>query len=584
MRYSAAIPLACALVISCAAAQVSSSKEELQVSKGAAGQYGGRLVVAERAEPKTLNPVIATDAPSREVIGRLNADLVHVNRATQKTEAALAKSWSISRDGTTFVLKLRRGIRFSDGQPFTADDVVFTFQVYLDEKLNSPNRDLLMVGNQPIAVEKIDSYTVRFQVAQPYAAAERIFDSVAILPKHALEATYREGKLAQTWTLNTPPAEIAGLGPFHVKQYVAGQKIVLERNPYYWKADNRGNRLPYLDEIAFVFVGNEDAQVLQFQGGATDLISRVSPENFSLLSHDAQGRGYQLDDLGPSLEYNFLFFNLNDLSSRNLPEVAAKQAWFRDVRFRQAVSAAVDRDAIVRLVYNGRGAALWSDVTPGNRLWVDPEISHVPRSLEHARELLKSAGFTWRGDGKLIDPRGHKVEFTIMTSSSNQQRVKMATMLQQDLADIGMDVQVVPLEFRAVVNRVFQKFDYEGCILGLGGGDADPNAEMNVWMSNGSTHLWNLGETHPATAWEAEIDQLMQQQLVTMNFRRRKALFDRVQKIVAENVPMIFLATPDVLAGAQAQVANFHPAVLDPYVLWNVDEIYLRQHGASPGR
>ncbi len=583
MRHLKAILVTCALAVFCVAAR-GAEKEELQVTGGEVGHYGGRLVVAERAEPKTLNPVIATDAPSREVIGRMHADLIHINRLTQKTEPALAKSWSISRDGTTFVLKLRKGVRFSDGQPFTADDVLFTFQVYLDEKLNSPNRDLLMVGNKPIEVEKVDPYTVRFHLSQPYAAAERIFDSIAILPKHALESAYRDGKLGQSWNLNTAPAQVAGLGPFRLKQYVAGQRVILERNPYYWKADSNGNRLPYLDEVAFVFVGNEDAQVLQFQGGSTDLLSRVSAENYALLSRDATGRGYQLNDLGPSLEYNFLFFNLNDLSSRGMPETAAKQAWFRDLRFRQAVSAAVDRDAIVRLVYAGHGAALWSDVTPGNRLWVNPNLPHPPRSVEHARELLKSAGFTWRNDGQLLDPHGQAVEFSMITSSSNQQRMKMATLLQQDLTQLGMNVHVVPLEFRAVVNKVFQKFDYEACILGLGGGDADPNAEMNVWMSNGSTHIWNLGEAHPSTEWEAEIDQLMQKQLVTTNYKRRKALFDRVQQIVAENLPMIFLATPDVLTGAQPQVANFHPAVLDPYVLWNVDEMYLRQRGASQGR
>ena len=582
MRPFAGILMSCALAISCAAG--SQPKEELQATSGEVGRYGGRLVVGERAEPKTFNPVILTDAPSREVTGRINADLIHINRETQKTEPALAKSWSISKDGTTFVLKLRKGIHFSDGRPFDADDVLFTFKVYLDEKLNSPNRDLLMVGGKPIAVEKIDTYTVRFHLAEPYAAAERLFDSIAILPKHVLEHAYREGKLEQSWGLNATPAEIVGLGPFRLKQYVAGQKVVLERNPYYWKADSKGHRLPYLDEIAFVFVGSEDAQVLQFESGATDVISRVSPENFSLLSHDAPGRGYQLDDRGPSLEYNFLFFNLNDLNSRNLPEIAAKQAWFRDLRFRQAVSAAVDRDAIVRLVYGGRGAALWSDVTPGNRLWVNSSIPHHPRSVEHARELLKSAGFTWRSDGQLMDAQNHAVEFSVITSSSNQQRIKMGTLLQQDLAQIGINAHLVPLEFRAVINRVFQKFDYEACILGLGGGDADPNGEMNVWMSNGSTHIWSLGQSHPSTAWEAEIDQLMQRQMITMGYKRRKALFDRVQELVAENLPMIFLATPNVLAGAQPKVANFHPAVLDPYILWNVDEMYLRQRGSSQGQ
>ena len=174
-------------------------------------------MVAQRSEPKTLNPVTAADARSREVIGRMTADLIHINRDSQKTEPALAKSWSLSRDGRVFTLKLRRGLRFSDGQPFDADDVVFSFQVYLDEKIHSPQRDLLIVGGKPIAVQKIDSYTVRFTLAQPYAAAERIFDSLAMMPRHLLEKPYREGKLRPGVELRTPPAEIAGLGPFRLK-------------------------------------------------------------------------------------------------------------------------------------------------------------------------------------------------------------------------------------------------------------------------------------------------------------------------------------------------------------------------------
>src|ERR1051326_316905 len=280
--------------------------EELLVSNNSLGHYGGRLVVAQRSEPKTLNPVIAADAPSREVIGRITADLIHINRATQQTEPALAKSWSLSKDGRVFTVKLRHGVRFSDSHPFDADDVIFSFQVYLDEKIHSPQRDLLVVGGKPISVEKIDPYTVRFTLAQPYAAAERIFDSVAILPKHLLEKPYKAGNFAQTWSLTTSADQIAGLGPFSVKQYVTGQKIVLGRNPYYWKADQNKNRLPYLDELVFLFVGNEDAQVLRFQSGETDIINRVGAENYSLLSKESGNDRTALLDLGPSLEYDFL--------------------------------------------------------------------------------------------------------------------------------------------------------------------------------------------------------------------------------------------------------------------------------------
>ena len=567
------VVLACCCVTAAQSApQAPQRGEELQSVAGTVGRYGGTLIVAQRSEPKTLNPVTAVDAPSREVIGRLSADLIHINRQTQNTEPALAKSWIASRDGRVFTLKLRRGLRFSDGQPFNADDVVFSFQVYLDEKIHSPQRDLLVVGGKPIEVQKIDAYTVRFTLAEPYAAAERLFDSLAMMPRHLLEKPYKDGQFTQQWTLATAPAEIAGMGPFRVKQYVAGQKIVLERNPYYWKTDSSKNRLPYLDELVFLFVGNEDAQVIRFQAGETDIINRLSAENYALLSKDAAAHGDVFFDLGPSLEYDFLVFNLNDLKP-DASAIAAKQVWFRDLRFRQAVSAAIDREAIVRLVFGSHGAALWGNVSPSNK-WADLSIPHPPRSLDHARELLKSAGFSWNGDDALLDPKGKPVEFSIISSTSNAQRLKMATLIQDDLSKIGMNVHVVPLEFRSVLDRVFQTFDYEAAIMALGGGDADPNPEMNVWLSSGGTHLWHLGESRPATEWEARIDYLMQKQMVTLRYKQRKRLYDEVQETIAADVPFVFLATPDVLVGAKKSLGNFQPAVLDPNTLWNVEQLY----------
>jgi peptide/nickel transport system substrate-binding protein len=558
--------------------------EELQRTEGEVGRYGGRLVIGQRSEPKTLNPVTATDAVSREVIGRLMADLITINKASQQTEPALAKSWKMSPDGRTFTLTLRKGIRFSDGHPFDADDVVFSFTVYLDEAVNSPQRDLLLIDGKPLGVAKLDQQTVRFTLPRPYAAAERIFDGLAMLPKHLLEKPYHEGRFLQAWTLNNAATDVAGLGPFRVKKYVAGQQIVLERNPYYWKTDRDNHRLPYLDELVFLFVGSEDAQVMRFEAGETDIVNRLSTENYSLLSREQNRTNSQLMDLGPSLEYNFLVFNLNDLSSKNLDDITRKQGWFRELKFREAVSAAVDRDAIVRLVYGKRGTALWGNVGPGNKLWMNQALPHPQRSVETARQLLKSAGFSWSNAGQLLDPSGKAVEFSIVTSSSNTQRMKMATLLQDDLSHIGMQVHIVPLDFRAMIDRVFQSFDYEAAIMGLGGGDADPNPEMNVWLSSGSSHLWNLGETKPATPWQREIDGLMQQQMIMLDYQKRKRLYDRVQQLIAEHLPFIFLATPNILVSAGPQVGNFHPAVLDHYTLWNADQLYLRSQTKSTER
>lgn len=575
---------AATLVASAPAPQPVNQGEELARVEGLTGRYGGHIVVGQRSEPKTLNPVTATDAISREVIGRLNADLIEINRASQTTESALAKSWKMSPDGRTFTLKLRKGLRFSDGHPFDADDVIFSFTVYLDEAVDSPQRDLLIIDGKAPTITKLDQYTVRFALPRPYAAAERLFDGFAILPRHILEKPYRDGKFPQAWALTTPPAEIAGLGPFRVKQYWPGQRILLERNPYYWKADRENRRLPYLDELVFLFVGSEDAQVMRFEAGETDLINRLSSENYALLSKEQSKTGSQLADLGPSLEYNFLVFNLNDLSSKKLENIGRKQVWFQELKFRQAVSAAVDRDSIVKLVYGTRGTPLWGNVGPGNRMWVNQSIPHPQRSLETARQLLKSAGFTWSASSQLLDRARQPVEFSIVTSSSNAQRMKMATLVQDDLSQLGMQVHVVPLDFRATIDRVFQTFDYEAAIMGLGGGDADPNPEMNVWLSNGSTHLWRMNETKPATAWEQEIDRLMNEQMITLDYNKRKKLYDRVQQIISEQMPFIFLATPNILTGAKGEIGNFQPALLDHYTLWNADQIYLRNAESAGAR
>lgn len=571
----AALAALAAAVSSCALAQ------DYAVEPGNAGTPGGSLVVALRTEPKTLNPVLSVDATSREVIGALNADLVHINRGTQRSEPALATSWKISRDGQRYVLHLRRGIKFSDGVPFTAADVVFSFQLYLDEKLHSPQRDLLVLDDKPISVREIDSHTVEFDLPKPYGPAERIFDGLAIMPRHLLETPYREGRLAQTWSTTTSAAQIAGLGPFRLKEYVPGQRIVLERNPYYWKTDAKGTHLPYLSELNFIFVPNEDAQVIRFQSGETHIIERVNSDNFAVLQRNAKPTGPCMQDLGPGLEFQFLFFNLNTLDAAKHPQLAEKQSWFRDLRFRQAVSLAMDRQSMARLVYGGRATPIWGNVTPGDKLWRNPHLPHPERSLEQARTLLSSAGFSWDSSGQLLDAHEHPVSFSILVSSSNAQRSKLAAIAQDDLKHLGMDVQVVPMEFRALVDRILNTKDYEAALMNLVNGDTDPTPEMNLWLSSGETHLWDLGETKPATPWEAELDQLMQAQMVSTTFAKRKKLYDRAQEIISRNVPLIFLLSPNILVGAQAAVGNFHPAILEPYALWNADQLYLRPAGAT---
>jgi peptide/nickel transport system substrate-binding protein len=323
-------------------------------------------------------------------------------------------------------------------------------------------------------------------------------------------------------------------------------------------------------------VPSEEAEVLRFQAGDTDLISGLSSENFSVLGKEQTVRGYELYDQGPGLQYEFLFFNLNELKSNSLNQIARKQKWFELINFRQAVSSAIDRESIIQLVYRGRASPLWSHVTPGNKSWVNSALLRPPRSLTRARELLTGAGFSWKADGTLIDGQGQAVDFTIATAAGNTQRAKIATIVQEDLAQLGMKVHIVPLEFGSLVTRVFQTFDYEACLLGLVSGDADPNPEMNVWLSTGATHLWDLSKGRPATAWQAEIDRLMVEQLTTLSYKDRKRSYDRVQQLVADNLPLICLVSPNVLVGAKKNLRNFRPANLNDYTLWNVEQLFFR--------
>jgi peptide/nickel transport system substrate-binding protein len=546
--------------------------EDLLTTASQAGRYGGDLIVAERSEPKTLNPVTATDGVSREIIQLMTADLVHINRKSQQAEPALARLISASPDRRRYDLQLRRGIRFSDGAPFDADDVLFTFQVYLDEKIHSPQRDLLSTGSRPVSVHKVNAFEVVVEFSEPYAPGDRLFDDIAILPRHLLAKPYADGALIHAWGLNAAPREIAGLGPFRLKEQLPGQRTVLERNPYYWKRDSSHNRLPYLQNIIFEYAGSEDGQILRFRTGASDVVGRPSPRDFEMLAKQ-QNPARNLVDLGAGLEYSFLFFNLNAVSGEHMAQVAVRQSWFRDVNFRRAVSAAIDRDAIARIVYAGRATPVLTQVTPGNKLWINHAITVAPRSVAAGRSMLAAAGFTWNEKGALLDRTRHPVEFSVVTNSGNNERARMATIIQRDLEELGMTVHVVSLEMRSMLDRITKTFDYDACILGLVSGDVDPGSEMNVWPSGGSAHFWSLNQSAPEP-WQAEIDRLMTAQMHSLDPIERKRRYDRVQQLVAEYLPVLCLVSPHVLAGARTGLSNFSPVIMPPHTLWNAEELY----------
>ncbi len=544
------------------------SGQALRVA-GASGLPGGKLNCSLRAEPKTLNPVFAMDVSSRAVTSVMNADLLHINRKTDVVEAGLARSWEVSRGGQTYTLHLRRGVRFSDGAPFTADDVLFSFRVYLNPDLNAPQRDLLIIDGKPLQVTKVDSLTVRFDLPRPYAAAARLFDGLAMLPSHLLEPLEKSGKLKDAWSIATPPAQLAGLGPFRLKSYRPGQAVILERNAYFWKQDPAGHALPYLDEVDFAFLANQDAESVRFAAGQLDLLARLSADSYAVLEKQAPQQHFQMMDGGPGLEFDFLLFNLNSDVAGRLPEAAAAQKWFSQSVFRRALSLAVNRDVLVNLVFQNHAAPLATPVTPASQTWLNPLAHPDKQDLPQARALLTSAGFQSR-DGALFDSAGNRVKFTILAPSSNRQRSEIASLLRRDFAELGIDAQVVSLEFRSLLQRVTQNHDYDTAVMGLSAGDTEPNGNLSLWLSDGSLHLWNLGQKHPATQWESEIDDAMHRQMYMTNMAERRKTYFRVQQIYREQMPFLSLASPHMLGAAQAGLLGVLSSALDPAMLDNV--------------
>ena len=419
---------------------------------------GGLLRVGIRSDPQTWNRLLATDTVSGEITDQIHAPLLRVNRKTQEVEPALAESWSFSDDGRELVLKLRAGVRFSDGTPLTAADVAFTFQALHDPEVASPLVETATVDGEPLVPEIVDPLTVRFRLPRRTAVVERIFDSIPVLPRHELQASLEDGSFASEYGIGAPEERIVGLGPFTLARYVPGQRVVLRRNPHYWKLGPEGEELPYLEGIIFEILPDANALMLRFRAGELDLLSPVSPEDFlSLRKGDRPD--LQLIDLGAEAAPEWIWFNLNPES----PVPAEKRAWFSDRRFRQAISLAIDRRSIAKAVYADLASPAAGPISPANRKWWNETIEPPPFDPELARDLLLEAGFrpsSSRGGLELLGPEGQPARFTLITNADNPYRVKTATLIQEDLARIGVEMNLLPLDFSSLIGRITRSSDY----------------------------------------------------------------------------------------------------------------------------
>lgn len=478
--------------------------------------------------------------------------LIRVNRKTQENDPELASSWNIDENGRRITFHLRPGMKVSDGSDFSADDVIATLKSAIDPALHSPKGDPLRSGGK-CNMTAPDKDTVVLEFEHPIAGLERLFDEIAISPARMA------GKADSSVVL----------GPYAVSEQRAGEFVLLKRNPYYWKKDSAGHQLPYVENVRLYVLSNRDTELIRFRQGDIQLIDKMTPDLYEQLHSEDP---VAARDLGPSVESEEMWFN--EVSTAPLP--AFKRAWFRSQNFRRAISMAINRDDLARVAFRGHATPSIGMLSPANKFWFDTHLKPPAHDPAGALELLKQDGFHKDGD-VLKDKSGNPVAFSLITNAGNKARERMGSLIQQDLQQIGITLNFVPLDFPSIAERITKTYDYDACMLGLTNVDLDPDGQMNVWLSSADLHQWNPAQKTPATTWEAEIDKYMRAQEATLDRNQRKTDFDKVQEIAADQQPMLYLVDKNALVAVSPKVKNADPVVLTPQTYWNIEYLSLSQ-------
>ena len=558
-------------------------KQNAEAFEYTIGQRGGALTRAIISEPLTLNRALADDARSSGILGYLYDGLTEISWLTNQVEPSLAASWERSADGLTWTFHLRKDVAWHDGEPFTAHDVVFTFNriLYNDDIETSDRAPFIFRSPDPatgawtearMTVTALDDHTVRCVLPVPSGPFLRSMGT-AIYPKHILEQHVNDGAFAEVWDIDTDPTEIIGTGPFTLASYDPGNRLVLQRNPDYWLTDDAGNRLPYLDELTYLVVADEAAELGKFWTGETDVLG-VLGEWHAGLSALQSIQDFTIHRRGPTFGETLLAFNMNPGRNpeTNAPYVAPEKLnWFRNTTFRQAAAYSVDRAMIVDDVQHGFGYPQWSSISPAAGDFHNPDVRRYEYDIGEANRLLDGLGWLdTDGDGIREDEAGRPITFSLITNTDNRVRDKIGRIIRQGLEDIGVKVEYQLVEFSDLVDRLARSYDWEALIIGFTGGP-DPHGGISFWHSSGYFHLWHPNQASPATTWEAEIDDLYVRGSQELEHGERLKLYHRAQEIAAENVPVVYMTRGERLAAVRNAFGNTTPTL---YGLWDIRYLY----------
>ena len=547
-----------AVIIALAAAVGAARRVSSATHENAEGP-SDTLVASIRAEPRSFNRYVSRDLSTTVLTYLMHGTLVRINRVTNRLEPELADHWELLADRRTYRLSLRRNVRFSDGTPFSAADVVFSFRAVYDKTVDSVFADSLTVLGRPLDVSAEDDFTVRVRFPSAFGPGLRMLDGIPIYPRRLLAPALEKGTFRSAWGLSTQPAEMAGLGPFVLRRYEPGERLTFDRNPYYWRRES----YPTLSRLVLEVVTDQDAELLRLETGTIDITqSELRPSDVPPLKRAAADGRVVIADAGIGLDGDLLWMNLTPGKTRD-----ARSRWLQHADFRKAIASAIDRQAFVNTVYLGAAVPADSIVSPGNSEWHQsaPPPAYDPAG---ARRLLASLGLRDRGNGTLEDAGHHEVRFTLLTQKGNTSLERGAWVIRDSVAPLGIRVDVIALEPGALVDSVMRG-DYDAAYFRLLTTDTDPALNLDFWLSSGSAHVWNPGERAASTRWEAAIDALMTEVAAAQDSHTRHARFGEVQRIMAAELPVICFAFPRLSIAMNARVAAATPAAFRPPVLWN---------------
>lgn len=553
------------------------------VARGEVGKFGGDFVTSTIGEgPKTFNPFNTNDATSAQMAGLMYDGLLSTDAFTGEVTPRMAKRIEILPDNLTYIVELRHGLKWSDGREITADDVVFTYNdIVFAGYGDTSTRDMLYVEGKLPTVEKLDKYTIKFKTPVPFAPFLRNL-SMSIAPKHIFKPAADKGKeyFRSFYSTTTKPSDFIVSGAFKLKEYIPAQRVVYERNQDYYVIDKEGNKLPYLDRWVMLIVGDLNNDILKFEAKETDTTT-IPGSMASRYRELEKNSDYTLYNLGPTTNTSFIIFNMNTRKNKKGEFYVdpKKQLWFNDENFRKAVDWAIDRDSLVLNVLSGVGQPLYTAESISSIFINDEVAKGHPQDIEYAKELLKKSGFTLK-NGVLYDKHGNKVEFELLTNAGNTQREATGVSIKEDLSKLGIKVNFKPIEFNTLVNRMTNTLDYEAAIMSLTGNPLEPHSGNNVWHSNGTLHLFNqrsdddMKSTDKILPFEAELDKIFDEAKIQTNVQKRKELYNRYQKIVADYNPVIYLYSPVNIVAIRNKFKNIYPTQLGGTV-HNIEEIYI---------